>query len=338
MKRLEIEELEYKILSPYAQKARESKGRKKEEEEDELRTCFQRDRDRILHSKLFRRLKHKTQVFISPEGDHYRTRLTHTLEVAQIARVMARALDLNEDLVEAMALGHDVGHTPFGHAGEEVLKKLLPGFTHYGQSIRALSFLEAGEDRQGLNLSWEVLDGIMNHSGQKEAHTLEGRLLKFADRIAYVNHDIDDSLRAGILRKEDIPREFSDILGETSSQRIDRMVHGVIQASFGKNEIAMAEPYFSHSEALRQFMFDHVYTNQIVKGENAKLKQIIEDVFEYYMENPELLPQSHRMLYQEDHFKDPLEYQVCDYIAGMTDAYLIRTYEELFIPQTWKRM
>lgn len=338
MTREHTERLELEMLSPYAQKVAESKGRAQPEDEDHYRTAFQRDRDRIIHSKAFRRLKHKTQVFISPEGDHYRTRLTHTLEVGQIARTLARALFLNEDLIEAMAMGHDVGHTPFGHAGEDVLSQLMPDFKHYKQSVRVLSFLETSNRRQGLNLSWEVIDGIANHSGSNKAASLEGQLLKYADRIAYVNHDIDDSIRAGVLTAEEIPQEARDILGTSASQRIDTMVSAVIRASEGEDTITMEEPYATVSKNLRRFMFEEVYTNHLVKGENEKLQHIIEEVFEYYITHPESLPESHTALYQGGHEEDSLELKVTDYIAGMTDAFLIRTYEKLFIPLAWKKM
>lgn len=332
------EEEEHRFLAPYASFADETRGRRTPEEKDEFRTDFQRDRDRILHSKTFRRLKHKTQVFISPEGDHYRTRLTHTLEVGQIGRTMARALQLNEDLVEAIAMGHDVGHTPFGHAGEHVLQELVPGFCHNEQSVRVLEFLEATPRRVGLNLTWEVLDGIENHTGSRRAQTPEGRLIKFADRIAYVNHDIDDSIRAGVLREEDLPKEATRILGHTASDRIDAMVHAVVEASEGSTEIQMAEPYYKASRILRAFMGDRVYTNALVKSENQKLYHIIEDVFAYYVNHMDRLPESHLALYTGSHRQESDERKVTDYIAGMTDAYLIRTYKELFIPQAWTKM
>lgn len=332
------EQIERQTLSPYAQKAEQTKGRRISEPLDDIRTEFQRDRDRILHSKAFRRLKHKTQVYIAPEGDHYRTRLTHTLEVSQIARTMARALRLNEDLIEAMCLGHDVGHTPFGHAGEDVMRTLVPGFKHYMQSVRVLEFMESSQTRQGLNLTWEVLDGIAKHSGKNEAATLEGKLLKFADRIAYVNHDIDDSIRAGVLRFEDLPKEPIRVLGETHSKRIDTMVRAVITYSDGKNEIGMLDDAYQATMELRTYMFDEVYHNPAVKGENEKLGHIIEDVFHYYTEHPDQLPESHLQLYQGAHAEDTVDQKVIDYIAGMTDKYLIRTYERLFIPQVWKTM
>nr|WP_072514442.1 deoxyguanosinetriphosphate triphosphohydrolase [Ndongobacter massiliensis] len=336
--REETEAREAQFLCQAAQQSALTRGRRDPEEKDTIRTDFQRDRDRILHSKAFRRLKHKTQVFISPEGDHYRTRLTHTLEVSQIARTMARALRLNEDLIEAMALGHDVGHTPFGHAGEEVLRDLLPGFTHYHQSVRVLEFLETTPKRRGLNLTWEVLDGIANHSGDNEAATLEGRLLKFADRIAYINHDIDDSIRAGVLSEEELPKEATRVLGHTSSQRIATMVCAVIEASRNTNTISMQEEVRQAAQTLRAFMFREVYTNALVKGENEKLKHIIEDVFAFYMQAPDRLPESHRALYTDTHAEDSLAWRVGDYIAGMTDLFLIHTYEDLFIPQVWKKM
>ena len=338
MGRERTEQLERQLLSPYAAKCADSRGRKVTEEEGPYRTAFQRDRDRIIHSKAFRRLKHKTQVFISPEGDHYRTRLTHTLEVAQIGRTMARALRLNEDLIEAMAMGHDVGHTPFGHAGESVLQEFMPGFRHYEQSVRVLDFMESTPMRTGLNLTWEVLDGIANHSGSNSAATLEGRLLKFADRIAYVNHDIDDAIRAGVLRLSDLPAQARRLLGDTHGQRIDTMVNAVIEGSLDQDDIRMTEPVREVSHALRAFMFERVYTNGLVKDENKKLRHIIRDVFEYYLDHPEALPEGHRALYTGAHEADTPQMQVCDYIAGMTDAYLIRTYKALFIPNAWTRM
>lgn len=338
MARVYTEELEKAILSPYATLVVNTKGRKLPEEEDEYRTAFQRDRDRILHSKTFRRLKHKTQVFISPEGDHYRTRLTHTLEVAQIARTMARALRLNEDLIEAMALGHDVGHTPFGHAGEAVLQKFMPGFKHNYQSVRVLEFLEKKASGKNLNLTWEVIDGIKHHSGNGEASTLEGQLLKFADRIAYVNHDIDDSIRAGVLKEEDLPGEARAILGNTPSERINTMVCAVIRASLDKPYITMEEPYYSASKEFRAFMFREVYTNSLVKGENDKLHYIIENIFSYYMKNPDALPKKHLDLYTGEYESNSLDVKICDYIAGMTDDFLIRTYKDLFIPKAWTQI
>ncbi|MGE9993533.1 deoxyguanosinetriphosphate triphosphohydrolase [Peptoniphilaceae bacterium SGI.137] len=336
MIREQIEHNEEMLLSPYAVRASQTKGRSIPEVEDPYRTCFQRDRDRILHSKCFRRLKHKTQVFISPEGDHYRTRLTHTLEVGQIARTIARALRLNEDLTEAMAMGHDVGHTPFGHAGEHILQKIMPGFHHAQESVRMLSIVESRARTPhvaGLNLTWEVLDGIANHSGSNQAATLEGRILKFADRIAYVNHDIDDSIRAGVLREEDLPKECVEILGKNSSERISALVHAVVRASMDQPEIRMEEPYQGALRELRGFMFDRVYTNEMIKGENRKLEHIITDLFQYLLEHPEAMPADHHIIYEDR--EDSPEMKVMDYISGMTDDFLIRTYRELFIPKVW---
>ncbi len=341
MLREDIEEMQDKSLSPIACRVHNSRGRKSREEEDDFRTAFQRDRDRILHSKAFRRLKHKTQVFISPEGDHYRTRLTHTLEVSQIARTMAKALGLNEDLVEAIALGHDVGHTPFGHAGEYVLQKIIPGFSHAAQSVRVLSFLETRKKARvqiGLNLSWEVLDGIANHSGNGLAHTAEGRLIKFADRIAYVNHDIDDAIRAGVLSEDKLPQDCTRVLGHSASERIDKMVRAVVEESDRIADIGMEEEVYQASKKLRKFMFNEVYTNSLVKSENDKLLKIIEDVFTYYQENPKDMPESHLSLYQGEFAGESTERIVADYIAGMTDDFLIRTYKDIFIPKAWTKI
>ncbi len=331
------ERWEREFLSPFACCVADSAGREVPEAPDPVRTAYQRDRDRILHSKCFRRLKHKTQVFIAPEGDHYRTRLTHTLEVSQVARTMARALRLNEDLIEAMALGHDVGHTPFGHAGEHILQSLLPGFHHSEQSVRVLTRLEMRRDSTapGLNLTAEVLDGILHHSGSGKANTLEGRLLKIADRIAYVNHDIDDALRAGVLTMEDLPQDSIAVLGQTHSQRISTMVMAVIEASMDQDDVGMMPEVLEASQKLRQFMFERVYTNEQVKGENSKLGHIITDLFTYLQEHPDVMPEAHRALYRNTEEEDDLERQALDYIAGMTDDFLIRTYRECFIPKAW---
>lgn len=337
MLREQTEKWEKEWLSPYASHVSATRGRERAEDEDSVRTAYQRDRDRILHSKCFRRLKHKTQVFIAPEGDHYRTRLTHTLEVSQIARTMARALRLNEDLIEAMAMGHDVGHTPFGHAGEKILQILDPGFHHAKQSVRVLRVLENRRDHAipGLNLTWEVLDGIAHHSGEQKAETLEGRLLKFADRIAYVNHDIDDSLRAGVLTMEDLPKESIAVLGETHSERISTMVNAIIEASFDKPDIAMEDSVYEASRNLRAFMFRKVYTNEMVKGENTKLEHIMTDLLDYLVDHPDVMPIDHRRLYRDTAEETDVRRQAIDYIAGMTDDFLIRTYRNLFIPKAW---
>lgn len=322
-------DFEKNYLSPYACKCENSKGRKIPMEECEIRSPFQRDRDRILHCKSFRRLKHKTQVFLSPEGDHYRTRLSHTLEVSQIGRTIARALRLNEDLVEAIALGHDLGHTPFGHAGERILQKMNPDFTHYKQSVRVCEVLE--NDRNGLNLCFEVLDGILNHTGSNMASTLEGIIIKFADRIAYINHDIDDAIRGGILSEEDIPLNLRIILGKNHGKRIDTMIKAIIYESIDKNYIDMRDDILDATLKLRQFMFDNVYINSAAKKEEAKAQHIIEGLYEYFYNSPEKLPVE---FYQsiEKYSKD---IAICDYIAGMTDRFCVHLYEDLFIPKSW---
>ncbi|MBP2024803.1 deoxyguanosinetriphosphate triphosphohydrolase [Peptoniphilus stercorisuis] len=329
------EELEHKIFYETATFADSSLGRIGIESKCKTRTDFQRDRDRILHSKSFRRLKHKTQVFISPEKDHFRTRLTHTLEVSQIARTIARALELNEDLVEAMALGHDLGHTPFGHSGEAVLNKLNPkGFKHYEQSIRVVDFLESTEKRQGLNLTYEVRDGILNHSGDNEAFTLEGKIIKFADRIAYINHDIDDAIRAGIIKNEDLPRDLIDILGDSHSKRIDTMINSIIDESYHKDHIKMQDDIQRSTLELRAFMFQNVYRNKIVKSENDKIEILLNSLFEYYYKNIDKIPKEQLKIYEKlDHIKEDI---VCDYIAGMTDIYAVEKWKELYIPKGWK--
>ncbi len=319
------EEMEKRDLSEFATLSVNSKGRRVEEPKCSIRTDFQRDKDRIIYSKAFRRLKHKTQVFIAPEGDHYRTRLTHTLEVSQIARTVARALRLNEDLAEAIALGHDLGHTPFGHIGEKILNEVYSeGFKHNEQSLRVVDVLE------DLNLTWETRDGIVNHSGANMASTLEGQIVKFADRIAYVNHDIDDAERAGLIDDFDLPEECVNILGTTSSSRIDTMVNDIVKASSGKNIISMSEDVYKAMWDLRQFMFDRVYLASRAKTEEIKAGSIIKWLYYYFMENTLELP---------DEFKSMLlktgnERVICDYIAGMTDRYAINKFKELFIPET----
>ena len=297
----------------------------------ENRTEFQRDRDRILHSKSFRRLMHKTQVFLFPADEHYRTRMTHTLEVTQVARIIARALQLNEDLTEAAALGHDLGHTPFGHAGEVAMQQCYsPDFTHYKQSVRVVEKLE--KDGEGLNLTWEVRDGILNHTGSCMASTLEGVIVKFADRIAYINHDIDDACRAGILSLDDIPKELLDTLGRGHSERINRMVTSVITASAGKPEIAFTPEIGEATMQLRKFLFDHVYTNPLAKSEDKKAQELLVRLFEYYVKHPEEMPD----LYYRNTKTEPVERCVCDFVGGMTDRYAIDRYTELFIPQVWR--
>lgn len=329
---------EREYLSPYASLSAASKGRDLPETPCSLRTCFQRDRDRVLHSKAFRRLKHKTQVYISPEGDHYRTRLTHTLEVSQIARTIAGALRLNEDLVECIALAHDLGHTPFGHIGEEALNDLNPkGFQHYRQSIRVVEFLEGNEKRQGLNLSAEVKDGIVNHTGSRIASTLEGRLIKFSDRIAYINHDIDDSIRAGILTPEELPSQLTQVLGRTHGDRIDRMVKDLVDSSVDQPDLKMSPEVYEATMELRKFMFARVYNDSDVKREAEKAKYLIEEVYRYYLTDLSRLPTDHLDIYALDanRWQSTDHDIVSDYIAGMTDKYLLMKFEEIFIPKSW---
>lgn len=325
--------LEQEILSPKATLSMDSKGREREEKECDIRTVFQRDRDRITHSKAFRRLKHKTQVFLSPEGDHYRTRLTHTLEVSQIIRTISRALSLNEDLSEAIALGHDLGHTPFGHTGERVLNRLNPkGFNHNEQSLRVVSFLETRKrDEKGLNLTYEVKDGILNHTGELKANTLEGQLLKYCDRIAYINHDIDDAMRAGILGKEDLPKDCIDILGETHGERINTMIVDVIQNSMNNDFIKMSKQIELYTNKLRGFMFERVYLNKKAKKEEGKAEYIIEQLYKYYIKDPKKIPLEFR-----ENIGDK-EDIVSDYIAGMTDRYAIKTFNNIFVPSPWHK-
>lgn len=319
---------EKKILSPKACLAAESKGRAVPEEECTVRTCFQRDRDRIIHSQSFRRLKHKTQVFLSPTGDHYRTRLTHTLEVSQIARTIARALSLNEDLTEAIALGHDLGHTPFGHAGERALDKLCStGFKHYEQSVRVVESIEKGG--KGLNLTDEVKNGILCHTTGEDAYTLEGQIIRIADKIAYINHDIDDAIRAGVMAEEDIPLDIRMSLGMTKSERINNMVFNVIENS--KDKIAMSDEYWQLFNELHDFMFVAVYKNPVCKSEEAKAYTMLEQIYNYYIANPDKLPADYQIIAD----KDGVERAVCDYIAGMSDTYSIKVFNQLFIPMAW---
>jgi len=327
-----LEQEEYLRLSPYAAKAAESRGRLYEEEPSETRTCYQRDKDRIIHSKAFRRLMHKTQVFLQPEGDHYRTRMTHTLEVTQIARTIARALRLNEDLTEAAALGHDLGHTPFGHAGEVALTEVMgKKFRHNEQSIRVVDVLE--KDGRGLNLTSEVRSGILGHTwGSEPPNTLEGEIIRYADRIAYINHDIDDALRAGILREDDIPRSILDVLGRSHSNRINTVVENLILCSMDCPQLSMEPVVAQAMEDLREFMFEHVYRNPVAKGEEVKARVILQQLYTYYIAHPEKLPPD---------FQTQLDFEgmpriVCDYIAGMTDKYAIFKYNEIFIPAGWQ--
>lgn len=331
--REEQEKREHLILSPYASFSDESRGRDREEEPCPMRTIYQRDRDRIIHCKAFRRLKHKTQVFLAPEGDHYRTRLTHTLEVAQIARSIARALNLNEDLTEAIALGHDLGHTPFGHAGERTLNSLCPmGFAHYKQSIRVVEFLE--KDGQGLNLTWEVRDGILNHRTSGNPSTLEGKAVRLSDKIAYINHDIDDGIRAGILKESDIPSEYTDVLGNSTKERLNTMISDIIMNSIGKNNLVMSEPVHKAMTELRKFMFESLYLNPTAKSEEAKADKLITELYRYYVANTDKLPDTYKRFITE--FDERPEQVVCDYIAGMSDQYSISKFQEIFVPKAWK--
>ena len=322
-------EIEDKFLSPFACKAKDTKGRITPLARDNLRTDFQRDRDRILHSKAFRRLKHKTQVFLSPEGDHYRTRLTHTLEVSQVARSIARALRLNEDLTEAIALGHDLGHTPFGHAGETVLNRYIP-FSHAEQSLRMADCLE--NDGKGMNLTAEVRDGILNHTSKGNAATLEGHVVAWSDRIAYINHDIDDALRGGVLREGDIPKIYIDAFGATHSKRINSMILDIIHHSFGQNFARPSDGFAGLIRELRRFMFERVYTAGEAKSEELKAMELIAYLFEHYIKHLDKIPKYILALDCSDGQK------VCDFISMMSDLYAVRMFEELTVPKGWSKL
>ena len=329
--RQRTEEIEHLTFADWATFSDASRGRAVPEEQDPIRPVFQRDRDRVLHCKAFRRLKQKTQVFLSPEGDLYRTRLTHTLEVSQIARTIARALRLNEDLTEAISLAHDLGHTPFGHAGEKALSSMLDKpFRHNEQSLRVVDKLE--RDGAGLNLTYEVRMGILGHTGDFIPETLEGQIVRTSDRIAYINHDIDDAMRAGILTEADIPAQIAEILGHSHSQRINTLVENMIENTLLTGTLGMQPDVAQAMDRLRTFMFARVYTNPVAKGEESKAKDMLCRLFEYYMKNPERLPPD--FLPQLDF--DGMERIVCDYIAGMTDRYAVYKYSELFIPATWQ--
>lgn len=327
-----LEQWEKVYLSPYATLSMNTKGRLKEEEPCDIRPVFQRDRDRILHCKSFRRLKDKTQVFLTPEGDHYRTRLTHTLEVSQNARTIAKALRLNEDLVEAIALGHDLGHTPFGHAGERALNRVCPyGFSHSEQSVRTVDVLEKGG--VGLNLTFEVRDGIKNHQTSGNPATLEGKIVRFSDKIAYIHHDMDDAIRGGILKEEDVPKEIGDVIGYTTGERLDHFIHDLVTNSYEKGDICMSDEVAEAMKKLRMFMFERVYTNQNAKSEEAKAEMLMETLYEYYLKHFEKLPIEMQKLV--DKCGDPKERIVCDYVGAMTDRFAIAMYEELYIPKSW---
>ncbi len=330
--REEMERMERETLSPYATLSENSRGRDIPEEPCDIRPVFQRDRDRILHCKAFRRLKNKTQVFLTPKGDHYRTRLSHTLEVSQNARTIAKALRLNEDLVEASALGHDLGHTPFGHAGEYVLNEICEdGFRHNEQSVRTVEKLE--KDGQGLNLTWEVRDGILNHQSRLMPHTLEGKIVRLSDKIAYINHDIDDAIRAQVLTEDDIPLELKKTLGFSTRQRLNTLIHNIVMNSRDKDDIVMSSEVEEAMIELRKFMFDHVYKNPIAKGEEVKAKEMLRQLFFFYMDHIDLLSEKYLRMLDEG---EKQERVVSDYIAGMTDQYAITKFSEYFLPQAWQ--
>lgn len=327
-----LEQMEQIYLSPFATKSVNSIGRDREEPQCDIRPVFQRDRDRILHCKAFRRLKHKTQVFLSPKGDHYRTRLTHTLEVSQNARTIAKALRLNEDLVEAIALGHDLGHTPFGHAGERVLNELCEeGYRHNEQSVRIVEKLE--KDGEGLNLTWEVKDGILNHQTSLMPHTLEGKIVRLSDKIAYINHDIDDAIRAMLLTEEEIPLELRKTLGMTTRERLDTLIHNIITNSIGQDDILMSPEILEAMQKLRRFMFEKVYMNPRAKGEEEKAERLLRELYLYYLDHIEILPTQYQKMCEEG---EKAERVVCDYISGMTDQYAISKYREFFLPKAWE--
>ncbi len=326
--RLRTEEIERQMLSPRAALACESRGRDREETPCDFRTAFQRDRDRVLHSKAFRRLRHKTQVFLSPMGDHYRTRLTHTLEVSQIARTIARSLCLNEDLTEAIALAHDLGHTPFGHAGERALDRYMPGgFRHYEQSVRVVELLE--KEGSGLNLTWEVRDGILNHTTGAQAATLEGRIVRVADKVAYINHDIDDAIRADVFAESDIPTEITSVLGSSRNERFGVMIGSIVENS--DDDIAMSPEVQAAFDRLHAFMFERLYYNPIAKNEEKKVDAFIGRMFCYFVEFPDRLPTEFRPILE----REGAERAACDYIAGMTDTFAVKMYDDLFIPKGW---
>ncbi len=327
---LELREREY--LSPFAALSENSRGRDRREAPCDIRPVYQRDRDRILHSKAFRRLKDKTQVFLSPKGDHYRTRLTHVLEVSQNARTIARALRLNEDLTEAIALGHDLGHTPFGHAGERTLNKLCKdGFRHNEQSVRIVECLE--KDGHGLNLTWEVRDGMRNHRTNMTPSTLEGMIVQLSDKIAYINHDIDDAIRANVLREEEIPRHLRECLGFSSRERLNTLIHDIIINSQDRPVIAQSQEVQEAMDELRRFMFAHVYANPVAKGEETKAEELLQGLFSYYMRHiEEVSPTNLRML----EAGEERERVVCDYLAGMTDQFAVERFRELYLPKQWQ--
>ncbi len=325
------EQWEKEYLSEYAAHSAESRGKAKDEPQCDIRPVYQRDRDRIIHCKAFRRLKDKTQVFLAPEGDHYRTRLTHTLEVSQNARTIAKALRLNEDLTEAIALGHDLGHTPFGHAGERALNRVCPmGFEHSEQSVRVVEILE--KDGAGLNLTWETRDGIRNHQTSGNPSTLEGKVVRLSDKIAYIHHDMDDAVRAGILTEMDVPLEIRKVLGSTPGARLDTLIHDIITNSTDKNDIVMSEEVGSAMQAIRRFMFENVYTNPDAKSEESKAEELVERLYEHYFNHPEQLPKSYRDLMNNGEERARV---TCDYVASMSDHYAIDVFQDVFVPKSW---
>ena len=327
------EELEKLYLSPYAALSCNSQGRDREEEQCDLRTAYQRDRDRIIHCKAFRRLKHKTQVFLAPMGDHYRTRLTHTLEVSQIARTISKSLQLNEDLTEAIALGHDLGHTPFGHAGERALDEVCSlGFQHYRQSIRVVELLE--NNGRGLNLTKEVRDGIVNHRTSGNPSTLEGKVVRLSDKIAYINHDIDDAIRGRIISEDDIPEEYTEILGTSTKKRLDTLVHDIVRNSINKNDILMSQEVEKAMMGLRKYMFESVYTNPVAKSEEVKARAMLIQLYEYYMKHIQQMPEE--FVYFIEQCGEKEERVVCDYIAGMSDQYSVAKFQQIFEPKFWR--
>ncbi|WP_026505376.1 deoxyguanosinetriphosphate triphosphohydrolase [Butyrivibrio sp. NC3005] len=326
-----LEKRELETLSPYATMSSNSKGRVRPEELCDIRPCFQRDRDRILYSKSFRRLKDKTQVFLTPDGDHYRTRMTHTLEVAQNARTIARALRLNEDLTEAIALAHDLGHTPFGHAGERALSNVCPlGFKHNEQSLRTVEILE--KNGKGLNLTWEVRDGILNHELDLMPATLEGKIVRLSDKIAYIHHDMDDAIRGRILSESDVPESICKVVGRSIHEWLDTFIHDIVENSYGENDIKMSEEVGEAMLNLRKFMFSHVYTNPVAKSEEGKAVDLVRTLYEYYLKHEDLFPMYLLRLIENG---EPKERITCDYVASMTDRFAIARYQDLFIPKSW---
>lgn len=326
-----LEQWEQEYLSPFAALSSCSKGRARSEEQCDIRPVYQRDRDRIIHCKAFRRLKDKTQVFLTPEGDHYRTRLTHTLEVSQNARTIAKALRLNEDLVEAIALGHDLGHTPFGHAGERALNKVCPmGFIHSEQSVRTVELLE--KKGNGLNLTYEVRDGIRNHQTSSIPETLEGKIVRISDKIAYIHHDMDDAIRGGILKETDVPKDICEVIGFSTGARLDHFIHDIVTTSFGNNDIIMSDPVEQALKKLRKFMFEEVYQNPQAKSEEKKAEVLMETLYQYYLLNIDKMPEEYKNLINQGEL---VEVVVCDYIGAMSDRFAIAQYEEIYIPKSW---